>query len=102
MPGLVLACSRPPRFCTRRRAWMAGTSPATTRLKWLLPLPQPALAATKPAMADKPKKPSKLKARLPRGLEDRSPAALKATREMTEKIRAVYERYGFEPVETPT
>src|ERR1700751_6032381 len=53
-------------------------------------------------MADKPKKPSKLKARLPRGLEDRSPAALKATREMTEKIRAVYERYGCEPVETPT
>jgi histidyl-tRNA synthetase len=52
-------------------------------------------------MADK-KKPSKLKARLPRGLEDRSPAALKATREMTEKIRTVYERYGFEPVETPT
>jgi histidyl-tRNA synthetase len=51
-------------------------------------------------MADK-KKPSKLKARLPRGLEDRGPAALKATREMTEKIRAVYERYGFEPVETP-
>src|SRR5215813_208377 len=53
-------------------------------------------------MADKSKKPQKLKARLPRGLEDRSPAALKATREMTEKIRAVYERYGFEPVETPT
>jgi histidyl-tRNA synthetase len=52
-------------------------------------------------MADKSKKPQKLKARLPRGLEDRGPAALKATREMTEKIRAVYERYGFEPVETP-
>jgi histidyl-tRNA synthetase len=53
-------------------------------------------------MSDKPKKPQKLKARLPRGLEDRGPAALKATREMTEKIRAVYERYGFEPVETPS
>src|ERR1700750_3011353 len=53
-------------------------------------------------MNEKPKKPQKLKARLPRGLEDRGPAALKATREMTEKIRAVYERYGFEPVETPT
>jgi len=52
-------------------------------------------------MADKPKKPQKLKARLPRGLEDRGPAAIKATREMVEKIRAVYERYGFEPVETP-
>jgi histidyl-tRNA synthetase len=52
-------------------------------------------------MADKPKKPQKLKARLPRGLEDRGPAAIHATRQMVEKIRAVYERYGFEPVETP-
>ena len=52
-------------------------------------------------MADKPKKPQRLKARLPRGLEDRGGAAIKATREMVEKIRAVYERYGFEPVETP-
>jgi histidyl-tRNA synthetase len=52
-------------------------------------------------MADKPKKPQKLKARLPRGLEDRGPAAIAATRQMVEKIREVYERYGFEPVETP-
>src|ERR1700750_526342 len=52
-------------------------------------------------MADKPKKPQKLKARLPRGLEDRGPDAINATRQMVETIRAVYERYGFEPVETP-
>ena len=52
-------------------------------------------------MAEKPKKPQKLKARLPRGLEDRGPAAINATRAMVEKIREVYERYGFEPVETP-
>src|ERR1700749_984200 len=52
-------------------------------------------------MADKPKKPQKLRARLPRGLEHRGPAAINATRQMVEKIRAVYERYGFEPVETP-
>ncbi|MGW1425342.1 histidine--tRNA ligase [Bradyrhizobium manausense] len=52
-------------------------------------------------MKDKAKKPQKLKARLPRGLEDRDPAAIRATREMVEKIRAVYELYGFEPVETP-
>jgi histidyl-tRNA synthetase len=52
-------------------------------------------------MAEKPKKPQKLKARLPRGLEDRGPAAINATRAMVEKIRIVYERYGFEPVETP-
>ena len=52
-------------------------------------------------MADKSKKPQKLKARLPRGLEDRGPAAIAATRQMVEKIREVFERYGFEPVETP-
>src|ERR1700754_4826577 len=52
-------------------------------------------------MADKPKKPQKLRARLPRGLEDRGSAAIAATRAMTDKIREVYERYGFEPVETP-
>src|SRR5882757_7162731 len=53
------------------------------------------------AMADKPKKPQKLKARLPRGLADRGPAEIAATRAMVEKIREVFERYGFEPVETP-
>src|SRR5476651_413414 len=57
----------------------------------------------KPPMAD-PKsgnKPHKLKARLPRGLADRGPAEIAATRRMIEQIRQVYERYGFEPVETP-
>ncbi len=52
-------------------------------------------------MSDKPKKPQKLKARRPRGLEDRTPAEIAATRAMTDKIREVYELYGFEPVETP-
>src|SRR5215467_3025429 len=52
-------------------------------------------------MAEKVKKPQKLKARLPRGLADRGPAEIAATRAMLETIRAVYERYGFEPVETP-
>ena len=49
-------------------------------------------------MADKS---NKLKARLPRGLSDRGPADIAATRRMLEAIREVYERYGFEPVETP-
>jgi histidyl-tRNA synthetase len=49
----------------------------------------------------KPKKPQKLRARLPRGLVDRTPTEIAATRAMVEKIREVYERYGFEPVETP-
>ena len=52
-------------------------------------------------MADKPNKPQKLKARLPRGLADRGPAEIAATRQMVEAIRVVFERYGFEPVETP-
>jgi histidyl-tRNA synthetase len=52
-------------------------------------------------MADKPTKSNKLKARLPRGLADRGPAEIVATRRMLEAIREVYERYGFEPVETP-
>jgi histidyl-tRNA synthetase len=51
-------------------------------------------------MAEKNKS-NKLKARLPRGLADRTPVEIAATREMIEKIRVVYERYGFEPVETP-
>jgi histidyl-tRNA synthetase len=51
-------------------------------------------------MADKADK-SKLKPRLPRGLADRSPGEIAATRLMIEKIRLVYELYGFEPVETP-
>ncbi|MGA9454396.1 MAG: histidine--tRNA ligase [Pseudolabrys sp.] len=46
-------------------------------------------------------KPTKLKARLPRGLADRGPAEIAATRHMVEAIRMVFERYGFEPVETP-
>ena len=52
-------------------------------------------------MAEKSEKSDKLKARLPRGLADRGPAEISATRAMIEKIRAVYELYGFEPVETP-
>ena len=52
-------------------------------------------------MSEKQKKPQKLKARLPRGFVDRSAADIHATNEMIAKIREVYERYGFDPVETP-
>src|SRR3569623_1619653 len=48
------------------------------------------------------KKPQKLKARMPRGLADRGPAEIAATRAMVETIRTTFERYGFDPVETPT
>ncbi len=52
-------------------------------------------------MADKPSKPQKLKARLPRGLADRGAAEIAATRHMVETIRLQFERYGFDPIETP-
>jgi histidyl-tRNA synthetase len=59
----------------------------------------PQFSTESAAMADP--KSNKLKARLPRGLADRGPAEIAATRRMTETIRKVYELYGFEPVETP-
>jgi histidyl-tRNA synthetase len=40
-------------------------------------------------------------ARLPRGFADRGPHDIRAVEEMMRTIRGVYERYGFEPVETP-
>ena len=41
------------------------------------------------------------KARIPRGFQDRLGAELIAEREMLAKISAVYEAYGFDPLETP-
>jgi histidyl-tRNA synthetase len=52
-------------------------------------------------MADKSRKANKLKPRLPRGLIDRTPGEIIATRQMIARIREVYECYGFEPGETP-
>ncbi|MCY6382274.1 histidine--tRNA ligase [Hoeflea prorocentri] len=52
-------------------------------------------------MGEKKKKQPKLKARLPRGFVDRSPADIRATDEMVASIRDVFELYGFDPVETP-
>ncbi|ALN72350.1 histidine--tRNA ligase [Aureimonas sp. AU20] len=48
-----------------------------------------------------PKKPSRVKARQPRGFVDRTSADLLAQERMLATIRRVYETYGFEPVETP-
>ncbi|MDB5589162.1 MAG: histidine--tRNA ligase [Devosia sp.] len=39
--------------------------------------------------------------RLPRGFEDRTPGEIAAVGAMIDKIKGVYERYGFDPVETP-
>ena len=52
-------------------------------------------------MSEKKKKPQKLKARLARGFPDRSPGDIRATEDMMAKIKRVYERFGFEPIETP-
>ena len=49
-------------------------------------------------MADKAER---TKARLPRGFVDRHAADIRAVDAMTARIRAVYELYGFEPVEQP-
>ena len=42
-----------------------------------------------------------VRARLPRGLSDRGPQDIAAAEAMMARIRAVYELYGFEAVETP-
>jgi histidyl-tRNA synthetase len=52
-------------------------------------------------MAEKKKKQPRLKARLPRGFADRDAADIRAIEKMMAAIRAVYDRYGFDPVETP-
>ena len=52
-------------------------------------------------MSQKSEKSNKLRARLPRGLADHTPGEIAATRQMIDKIRTVYELYGFEAVETP-
>ncbi len=46
-------------------------------------------------------KTDKLKARRPRGFEDRGAADVAATEAMLAKIRQSFELFGFEPVETP-
>ncbi|MGE4129577.1 MAG: histidine--tRNA ligase, partial [Hyphomicrobiaceae bacterium] len=40
-------------------------------------------------------------ARLPKGFRDIDATELRATRDMLDKIRRVFETYGFEPLETP-
>lgn len=55
-------------------------------------------------LAPKPEKqgkPQKLRARQARGFADRTPADIRATDAMVAKIKQVYEKYGFDPVETP-
>ncbi len=46
-------------------------------------------------------KKNRLEPKLPRGFADREAADIRAVERMMETIKRVYERYGFEPVETP-
>src|SRR5581483_7756365 len=87
MAGLVPAIHALFVLSIARKTWMPGTRPGMTAQNNVV----------RQSMA----KPQKLKARLPRGLADRGPADIAATRAMLEKIRSVFERYGFDPVETP-
>ena len=52
-------------------------------------------------MTEEEKKTSLVTPELPRGLIDRAAGDIAATEAMMAKIRAVYELYGFEAVETP-
>src|ERR1700685_3547595 len=52
-------------------------------------------------MTDAADVPSRARATLPRGFTDRDASDLAAAEAMIAKIGEVYERYGFEPVETP-
>lgn len=52
-------------------------------------------------MAKPDKTAQKPKARLPKGMRDIGASELRQTHAMLETIRGVYERYGFEPLETP-
>ncbi len=47
------------------------------------------------------KKDDRPEARLPKGLFDTSASELRASREMLDTIRGVFESYGFEPLDTP-
>ena len=76
---------------------MTKPETAATTAEFIPPIFEANMSDPKPG-----KKPQKLKARMPRGLADRGPAEIAATRAMVETIRQTFERYGFDPVETPT
>ncbi len=52
-------------------------------------------------MSEKNKNRSQVKARLPKGLRDVEAQEIRAQQHMLSRISNVYERYGFEPLDTP-
>src|SRR4051812_40418672 len=78
-------------------AWRGPTALPAARLA----LKTAAPPARPRDMTETPPSSPNVKARLPRGFADRGPAEIAATNRMLEAIRASYELYGFEAVETP-
>jgi histidyl-tRNA synthetase len=64
-------------------------------------LPRRGLIRYKPATMAKDTKPQRPEARLPKGFRDQEATEIRAAQRMLATIRAVYESYGFEPLETP-
>src|SRR6201986_3379185 len=62
------------------------------------PVQPPPFSKDSPMSSQKPTRP---KARLPRGFRDRGAPEIMPEQKMLATIRAVYESYGFEPLETP-
>ncbi len=52
-------------------------------------------------MTKKIKTAPRTKARLPKGMRDIEAPEIRGVAQMVEKIREIYERYGFEPLDTP-
>jgi histidyl-tRNA synthetase len=65
------------------------------------PAPAATAAPAKPAAPAPARPKGGPEPRLAKGFRDIEAAELRATWAMVEKIRAVYERYGFEPLDTP-
>jgi histidyl-tRNA synthetase len=63
--------------------------------------PSSARAGAHPERQEMTEKAKLIDPRLPRGFEDRGPGEIAAVDAMIAKIKSVYSRYGFDPVETP-
>src|SRR5690606_25934678 len=80
----------------RSGAFYRVTSPGIRARTRPLPARSVRAAMTKPKT-----KPQRPEARVPKGLRDTTAREVRAMEHMLAAIRAVYESYGFEPLETP-
>ncbi len=94
----------PPPPCQRQRCAALLDTSAASKSRSTAPTPDeitPDCESTMTNSSSKAAKSNRTAARLPRGLGDRGPADLAATRKMMAAIQETYELYGFEAVETP-